>query len=151
MCECLQPLYASSLRILTLARISMNIGKIEPLQNTPYVAECCKDIEETKEYSSDAYLVFLVRLQFMASTINGSFPLSGIDYWGNLGTGPVWTIVKALQGELDSFQSSLPPELLQSSKLVITSPKWNYFSISLTSNLLTQSKRSSRFISPGCP
>lgn len=92
-------------------RLSMNVGKIEPLQNTQYVAECCRDIERDQEYPSDVYLVFLIQLQ-------RNFPLrSGIDFWASLNSGSLWTLTASLQKELEIFQNSLSTELAQNSTL----------------------------------
>lgn len=100
--------------MLIYARLSSNLGKIEPLQNTPYVEECCTEIEKQQEYSSDQYLVFQARLENVADAAIRSFPFQNAEYWSNMGTEPICMLVKSFERDLERFKNTLEPELLQS-------------------------------------
>jgi hypothetical protein len=100
---------------LTLTRLSSNLGKVEPLANTPYVEECCLEIEKQQDYPSDRYLVFQARLQDIADSTCRSFPFHDVDYWSILGTEPVCMLVRSFERDLERFKNTLEPDLAQSS------------------------------------
>lgn len=98
-----------------LSRLSANLGKMEPLQSTPYVEECCIEIEKQQEHPSDSYLVFQVRLHNIADAAIRTFPFYGVDYWGKMGAETIFMLVKSFEESLDRFKSTIDPELMQSS------------------------------------
>jgi hypothetical protein len=97
--------------------LASNIGKIEPLNVTPYVEECCADLEKEQEYSTDLSVAFQTRLHCMVDASRRTFPGSGVDYFGVLGVVPVTMLTKSFEKELDRFRTSLPPDFQQDSKL----------------------------------
>ncbi|OAA67975.1 hypothetical protein SPI_00170 [Niveomyces insectorum RCEF 264] len=94
--------------------LAANIGKIEPLQNTRYVAECCAELERCQEHASDTFLVFQVRCQNVADVAARSFPHDGADYWSELGTDTIHMLVQSFQDDVDTFRLSLDAQLIQS-------------------------------------
>jgi hypothetical protein len=112
------------------------MGKIEPLQNTPYVEECCNEIEKQHEYLSDRYLVFQVRVQSLADAGMRSFPFPGVDYWDHLGTEAITMLVKSFERDLERFKNTLDPELVQSSMHHLSSQTMSSHSEHFTDSIL---------------
>ena len=137
--------HATQLSVLMPARLAANIGKIQPLQNTPYVEECCVEIEKQQEYLTDRYLVLQVRFQNIADNALRSFPFSSVDYWGELGTETVIMLVKSFERDLERFKNMLEPGLIQSSRCsLLIQP---VFRQTFVAALVDINQHSSRFIS----
>ncbi|CAM1502540.1 Fc.00g045240.m01.CDS01 [Cosmosporella sp. VM-42] len=94
--------------------LSANLGKIEPLQDTPYVEECRVELETRQEYLSDRYLVLQVQLQNIADASRRSFPFHSVDYWSQMGTETIRMLVKSFEKDLEQFKISLESGLIQS-------------------------------------
>lgn len=85
---------------------------IDPIREASYIEECCYAIEKSREYPSDNYLVYLVRLQNISEKIR---PIS-VPAWIDQ---PLAMYIKMLQTELQQFKDNLPEELKQNSTLYL--------------------------------
>jgi len=87
--------------------------KIEGLQYSPFIDECCRDVLNKPEGESDLILVALVNLQ----AIIDKFERKCLDcnYPGGQKT-PVWLLSEVAKLELQVYWSSLATELRQNSK-----------------------------------
>ncbi|KAH8645439.1 hypothetical protein BX600DRAFT_444439 [Xylariales sp. PMI_506] len=99
--------------------LSVNIGKIEPLQNTSYVEECCAELERQQEYESDLYLVFQVRFLNLTDAPIRSFQSHSMKYWKQSKTDAIYMLVKSFERNLEQFKKALNPELLRNPLLQI--------------------------------
>jgi hypothetical protein len=79
------------------------------MQYTTYLENCCLALAEAEEYSTDPYLISLVRLQHFVRKIAQDLPSHEPEPLWNP-TAPVGMYVKSLEGELQRFRSSLPQE-----------------------------------------
>ncbi|KAL2888520.1 arsenate reductase [Ceratocystis lukuohia] len=76
------------------------------------LAQCLGDLEQTKELDSDAYLVSLVKIQYITERIVqlGGYQVMGTEPNG-LSRAPVSGYISALQAELDTYCAKLPQRL----------------------------------------
>ncbi|XP_044719829.1 tRNA processing endoribonuclease [Hirsutella rhossiliensis] len=95
-------------------------GKIESMRYSPYLRECVKDLEESREYETDTILVFLVKVQHLTERIHEqnlrsetSEDIRGIP------TAPKSAYIFALQNELDRIHDNLPREIKMDSTMQI--------------------------------
>lgn len=111
----------SSIRICSLSltrylRLSVSISKrMDALQWTPYLDECCRTLEKYGEYQSDIYLVYLVRQQHIIDKIERTFSLERQEKLDSSGrpTAPAGMYFRSLAAELRNLRDSLPLNLQQ--------------------------------------
>jgi hypothetical protein len=83
--------------------------EMDSIKDTPYIEECCRALNESKQYPSDKHLVHLVQLQQISEKIRPiSLPADGVDQ-------PLAMYIKMLHTELQQFEDSMPSELRQDS------------------------------------
>ncbi|KIX07799.1 uncharacterized protein Z518_02453 [Rhinocladiella mackenziei CBS 650.93] len=99
----------------TSAVVSICARDIETVRYSKYAEECCHILGETAEYSSDQYLVQLIRLYCLGEKINRTLNHDEIDTSSGLST-PIGACVKLFEVELRRLKASLPLDMPQSSK-----------------------------------
>jgi len=95
--------------------MSSTFKKLDGMPYTAYLERCCLALAEAEEYSTDPYLISLVRLQHFVRKIEQNLPSYELEpLWSP--TAPIGMYVKSLEGELQRFKYSLPQELLLGSR-----------------------------------
>ena len=87
--------------------------KIEGLQYSPYIDECCRDVLSNPEGESDLILVALVNIQLVIDKFERKF--LDCNYPDGQKT-PVWLLSELAKLELQAYWLSLSAELRQNSK-----------------------------------
>ncbi|TWU73680.1 hypothetical protein ED733_004454 [Metarhizium rileyi] len=88
--------------------------KTDVLMSTTQLDHCCKVIESSMEFTSDEYLIKLVKIQQLAHSI--SMTMSADDMAPM--SLPLIMVVQSFQDQLDTFRASLPPHLAQNPTLL---------------------------------
>lgn len=92
--------------------MSTVLGRIEPMRYSPYLHECVRDLEASREYETDTTLVSLVRIQHLTERIcDQNARDRAWEEPPGIPTAPASAYVQAFQKELDSLRDSLPPGL----------------------------------------
>ncbi|KIW40336.1 uncharacterized protein PV06_07543 [Exophiala oligosperma] len=99
--------YLGGFYISTL--VSMTTREIEPIRFSAYAEECCQLLEEERKYASDVFLVHLVRIARMSGRITRTLSPDDWSTSSTISAPPIGAYVTALQAELRSIKSSLPP------------------------------------------
>ena len=81
------------------------------MMNTPYLETCCQVLRQRMEYSSDEYLVQLVRIQQLAQSVAMTLAYRRSGLQVDL---PVSIMVKSFQQQLQSYKALLPEHLKDS-------------------------------------
>lgn len=85
------------------------------LRYTKYTDECLVTLGEMKEYSTDEYIVYLLRLHRLGEKIRRTLWDDPIDIaWGL--SAPMGMCVRYLEIELRQLTEAVPMDLAQSSK-----------------------------------
>lgn len=87
----------------------MTTREIEPIRFSAYAEECCQLLEEERKYASDVFLVHLVRIARMSGRITRTLSPDDWSTSSTISAPPIGAYVTALQAELRSIKSSLPP------------------------------------------
>ena len=85
---------------------------------TRYMDECLKVVEETKEVPSDELLVQLVKVRLIAEKAL-DVPPTGGSVMGGENT-PTIFYIKALDAQLGEWRKSLPANLVENSKFILS-------------------------------
>lgn len=94
----------------------MCIKDIDPLRFTDYTKECCQIIAEAGEYSTDQYLVRLVRMHSLTDRIGRMFSCQENDPLGTSLSAPLGMCIRLIENELQSMKASIPPEAPENSQ-----------------------------------
>lgn len=84
---------------------------MDPFEYNNYVDECCRILEDAREYPSDAVLVYMCRLQRVVDSVVRALPRPETPAKPGAPKVPVYMALKALQTELYAFKDSLPEPL----------------------------------------
>ncbi|KAF2458685.1 hypothetical protein BDY21DRAFT_341047 [Lineolata rhizophorae] len=95
------------------SKVSSSFKKLEAMKWTPYLDDCCRVIEASREYESDVILVTLIRLQEIVSRLMLSLPYDDPDF-PQKGSVPLAVVTKSFQTELNMFKESVPRNLRDS-------------------------------------
>lgn len=101
-----------------LCSIAQGFGRIESLKYTAYIQQCLRELEQAREYESDAVLVHMVRLQHLSEDIteinsredDENEEVSGVP------KAPVSAYISAFQKELDKIRNSLTKPMRNNSE-----------------------------------
>ncbi|KAK4941827.1 hypothetical protein LTR10_018303 [Elasticomyces elasticus] len=87
--------------------VSIWARDMDHVKYSRYADECCRVLEQTKEYPSDEHLVVMIRIMSLCNRIRSTFspeesePSSGMS-------APVGVCVKSFEAELEQLKTKLP-------------------------------------------
>jgi hypothetical protein len=85
----------------------MYLRDIDPMRYTSYTEECCRIIEDSKEYPSDLYLVQLVRMLRMTERIHRILTFDQYDTTELILSAPIGMCINSLAAELRKIKESI--------------------------------------------
>ncbi|GIK06636.1 hypothetical protein Aspvir_002286 [Aspergillus viridinutans] len=101
------------------SRAATCVKDIDPLRYTSYTDECCRVLEELREYPTDMYLVQLARLNRMAHRIVQILPFDAYNPPHIASSDSVQRCVEALEAELKRLKPSSAQDCIQDSILAL--------------------------------
>jgi hypothetical protein len=105
-------------RSSTLARVSMNFQRGEPMRYNSYLSDCIRYLQEHPEYESDISLVYLVRIQRLTERIaEFNSEDRATEEISLVPSAPVSAYILAFQNELNQIRDSMPKHLQEDSQL----------------------------------
>ncbi|KAK8223547.1 hypothetical protein IWX49DRAFT_206218 [Phyllosticta citricarpa] len=90
--------------------------RYDSLRYSAQLDQCCRQLEEAQEYSSDRFLVYLVRLQRIVQRIERKVPIDDLTPETTI---PIAMFVKSLHGELLEYKKSLPPDMAKHRSILL--------------------------------
>lgn len=89
------------------------------MRYSPYLKECIKVLEESREYETDTTLVFLVKVQHLTERIHEQNLRNEMSQdTRGIATAPKLAYIVALQNELDRICNNLSPDIQTDSELL---------------------------------
>ncbi|RFU29964.1 hypothetical protein B7463_g6352, partial [Scytalidium lignicola] len=96
---------------------SVFFHRIEPMQISPYIEECCTILVEAQEYTMDQTAVSLARLQIIVERVRQSPWYSSHDSTSS--TIPPMFYIRSVEKQLEELRKSWPRELAQNRVLLM--------------------------------
>lgn len=98
-------------------RLSGFFRRHNPLTYSSYLAKCCDEIEQAREYDSDSFLVALVKIQQLLGRAADLVPYSDDEAARSVNYAPIHMAITAIRKELDVLVRQQPPEVECNCKL----------------------------------
>ncbi|OJJ48315.1 hypothetical protein ASPZODRAFT_130294 [Penicilliopsis zonata CBS 506.65] len=119
-----------------IATISLCSRDMSPLKYTKYTDECCNALSEMKEYSTDEYIIYHIRLHRVGEKIRRTLWDDRFDITWNM-SAPLGMCVRYLEIELQRFKDSIPFDMPQQAllHLYVHTLEISLYSIALSDNL----------------
>lgn len=92
-------------------RLSGFFRRHNPLTYSSYLAKCCDEIEQAREYDSDSFLVALVKIQQLLGRAADLVPYSDDEAMRSVNYAPIHMAITAIRKELDVLVRQQPPEV----------------------------------------
>lgn len=83
---------------------------------TKYTHECCEELLRASEFSTDPYLVQLVRVMQLADKVSRAMSLNEFESFTSI-SAPLGLTIRSYEAELQQLKNSFSSELPYSSKL----------------------------------
>ena len=97
--------------------VALAFQRLDPIRYTPYLDQCMKDLEASREYETDYLIVSLVRIQHLTERISQLHAKEHLQQdLQDIARAPMNVYLDAFQQELDKFKGSLPRGLQSNSE-----------------------------------
>ena len=103
---------------LTSMKSTMDYSRLETLQVTPYLDDCCHVLTQQREHLNDLVLVNLVRIQRIVESIAQIFPYDDNRPARSISM-PMSMTINALSAELDNLRRSWTAEIQRNHVLLL--------------------------------
>ncbi|GKT42970.1 uncharacterized protein ColSpa_03151 [Colletotrichum spaethianum] len=98
----------------------MDVHQIDPLRYSGYMQQCLRELQENREYESDMYLIYIVKIQRLCERVAD---LRSKDYcdeeFGSVGRAPASAYMFGFTAEFSKLQAGMPPSLRHNPHLKI--------------------------------
>ncbi|KAK3945221.1 hypothetical protein QBC46DRAFT_371581 [Diplogelasinospora grovesii] len=100
--------------------ISLAFGRIDSMKFSPYIQQCLRELQESKEYETDTILATMVQLQHLTEKIaEVNNTRDDLPHVLGIPRAPVSAYISTFQSELDKIKGSLSKSLRNNKYLMV--------------------------------